>query len=181
MIKVVVMNGSAEVGKNSFVTELGMVASDYGVSVCPLSSIDEVKHAGTMLGIPVFPKTDAKRALWNKIKTAWTEYDDGPFKRSVEKIESIMHIPRQLPTIDIREPVEIAKLKNHYSDGCLTVLVYNPRQTHVPDNPADRNVKDFSYDIIVNNDTDFDTLHSQARSLFYMVAKKNGYDISIKA
>jgi len=81
---VVVINGAARSGKDTFVA---LFKQAFAGVVFSLSTVTDVKLAAEVLGVYESEgKTDATRKLWSDIKDAWTAYNDGPFASIVQKI-----------------------------------------------------------------------------------------------
>ena len=174
MIKAIFINGSAESGKGRFVEYVKELAEEHGIVVLNPSTINSVKSACAVLGVPIEPKTDAKRKLWNKVKAAYIEYNDGPFHEAVKYIDSLNKSAHHIVFVDVREPKELAKFKNHYQDECITLLIKREKLKHVPDNEADRNVDNFSYDHTIRNFGSLDVFREGARVFFkYLMERRN--------
>jgi hypothetical protein len=69
-----------------------------------------------------------------------------------------------------REPAEIARIKEHYADKCLTLLIRRPG-LDVPDNHADKGVDGFDYDFEVYNDGDLGGLARLAKMFKASIAQ----------
>ena len=155
--KIIVINGVAGSGKNTFTGYLKTLMPD----LIEHSTIDTVKKmAWQYLGVDHYQdKTDEKRKLWHELKTAWSNYNDGPLKEILAL--QYWNYDRLL-VVHCREPEEIEKIKNHFGDGCVTILITRPG-VHVPDNSADKGVMGFEYDYLIVNDGGFDDLEKSAR------------------
>lgn len=157
MKKVYVTNGSGFNGKDSFSDLLNKYIPTY-----KYSSIDLVKEILEIAGVPREPKTEEKRLLYSDVKDRLTKYDDIPFK----DVESIVidfknnRIDAEVLLIDIREPEEIARAVKEF--GAEAVLVRNPRVEKIVSNHADRDVENYNYDYIVENDGTLEQLDKVA-------------------
>ena len=85
MLRVVVVNGVAAHGKDSFV-KFAIKHFD-GVAINH-STVATVKEAAKFFGADQdVKKGDAERRLWSDVKDAWTRYNDGPFREIVATVK----------------------------------------------------------------------------------------------
>ena len=147
MKKIFITNGSATNGKDTFAKMMG----DY-ISTYKYSSIDLVKDMLEFAGIPKEPKTEEKRLLYSDTKDRLTKYDDIPFKDITSIVADFKNnkIESEVLLIDIREPEEIARAVKTF--GAETILVRNPNAIKIESNHADRDVENYEYDYIIEND-----------------------------
>lgn len=177
-MKVVIINGSATSGKNEFVAMVDRIARQSGWFTFQHSTVDRVKEAMEMFfGYPgdhaPGAKTDEARAFMSALKDAWTEYNNGPFVEAV-KLAAVMKARfageaegKLALFIHAREPKEIKKLADHFGTDCVTLLVKaHLRVDHVPNNHADREVGQYGYDVIVENNAGLDDLQQEAEGFF---------------
>lgn len=157
MKKVYVTNGSAENGKDSFADFVGKYISTY-----KYSSIDLVKEMFEVVGVSKKEKTEKKRRLWSNGKDLLTEYDDIPFKDVTSIVTDFKNnkIEAEVLFIDIREPEEIARAVETF--GAETILVRNPNAIKIKSNHADRDVENYKYDYIIENDGTLEQLENVA-------------------
>lgn len=146
MKKVFITNGSATNGKDTFAKMIGNYISTY-----KYSSIDLVKDMLEFAGIPKEPKTEEKRLLYSDTKDRLTKYDDIPFKDVTSIVTDFKNnkIEAEVLLIDIREPEEIARAVKTF--GAETILVRNPNAIKIESNHADRDVENYEYDYIIEN------------------------------
>lgn len=158
MKKVYVTNGSAENGKDTFAEFLGKY-----ISVYKYSSIDLVKEMFEVVGVSKDNKTEKKRKLWSDGKDLLTKYDDIPFKDITSIVADFKNnkIETEVLLIDIREPEEIARAVEAF--GAETILVRNPNATKIESNHADRDVENYEYDYIIENNGTLEQLESVTR------------------
>ena len=158
MKKVFITNGSAENGKDTFAEFL----SKY-ISVFKYSSIDLVKEMFEVAGVSKDNKTEKKRKLWSDGKDLLTEYDDIPFKDITSIVADFKNnkIETEVLLIDIREPEEIARAVKTF--GAETILVRNPNAIKIESNHADRDVENYEYDYIIENDGTLEQLEKVAK------------------
>lgn len=158
MKKVYITNGSATNGKDTFAKMIG----DY-ISTYKYSSIDLVKDMLEFAGVPKEPKTEEKRLLYSDTKDRLTKYDDIPFKDITSIVTDFKNnkIETEVLLIDIREPEEIARAVETF--GAETILVRNPNAIKIESNHADRDVENYEYDYIIENDGALEQLERVAK------------------
>ena len=158
MKKIFITNGSATNGKDTFAKMIG----DY-ISTYKYSSIDLVKDMLEFAGIPKEPKTEEKRLLYSDIKDRLTKYDDIPLKDITSIVTDFKNnkIEAEVLLIDIREPEEIARAVEIF--GAETILVRNPNAIKIESNHADRNVENYKYDYIIENNGTLEQLSKVAK------------------
>jgi len=154
MSKLIIINGVAEAGKDTFVNFIDMLSKN---GIRKISTIDQVKRfCEKYMGVEIEPKTDKKRKLWNDMRIAMTAYDDRIFRYVAAEISAIWtHSPEKIITVMCREPEEIQKYKNKFKEKCEAVLIVNEKkQENIPNNEADQGVFNYKYDWhIYNNST----------------------------
>lgn len=157
MKKIYITNGSAENGKDSFAEFVGKYISTY-----KYSSIDLVKEMFEVVGVSKKEKTEKKRKLWSDGKDLLTKYDDIPFKDIASIVTDFKNnkIETEVLLIDIREPEEIARAVETF--GAETILVRNPNAIKIESNHADRDVENYEYDYIIENDGTLEQLERVA-------------------
>lgn len=158
MKKIFITNGSATNGKDTFAKMMG----DY-ISTYKYSSIDLVKDMLEFAGIPKKPKTEGKRLLYSDTKDGLTKYDDIPFKDITSIVADFKNnkIESEVLLIDIREPEEISRAVKTF--GAETILVRNPNAIKIESNHADRDVENYEYDYIIENDGTLEQLERVAK------------------
>lgn len=164
---VVLLNGSATCGKNTFVEQLSSI-----VKVEHWSTVDKYKDILKQF----FPleyneehKTDHIRQFLSEFKALSTKYFNDPYNETMKKIFEFFESPSdaEILFIDIREPEEIQKILNRFSnDEVVTLLIDNPNKECNMSNNSDANVFDFTYDWIVVNDGTIEDLKENAK-IFY--------------
>jgi HD superfamily phosphohydrolase len=156
--KIYILNGSGTVGKG----ELANFISKY-ISTYKYSSIDLVKDMLEFAGIPKEPKTEEKRLLYSDTKDRLTKYDDIPFKDITSIVTDFKNnkIEAEVLLIDIREPEEIARAVETF--GAETILVRNPNAIKINSNHADRDVENYEYDYIIENNGTLEQLERVAK------------------
>ena len=164
MKKVFVTNGSGTNGKDSFARAISKYIPTY-----KYSSIKLVKDMLKVAGIEEEPKTEEKRLLCSDLKDRLTKYDDIPFKDISSLVVDFKDdlIDTDVLLIDIREPEEIARAVETF--GAETILVRNPNAKKIKSNHADRDVENYKYDYIIENDGTLEQLEKVAKVFVYNV------------
>ena len=157
MKKIYITNGSAANGKDTFAKNISQF-----ITVCKYSSIDLVKDMLEYINIPREPKTEKKRLLYSDMKDRLTKYDDIPFKDISSIVKDFKNnlIETEVLLIDIREPEEIARAVETF--GAETILVRKPDAKKIESNHADRDVENYEYDYIIENDGTLEQLEKVA-------------------
>jgi len=164
MKKIVVINGSGEAGKDTFVMFFkeniyhrkivdGYIIGD----TYNISSVDKVKEIARKMGWNG-TKDNTGRKFLSDLKDIWTEYNDGPFRSIITSVNFHLSKSNKTPLqkmydgiffLHIREPHEIQKIKDFYEDECTTLLIRRHQNDFT--NHADSNVENYEYDYIVEN------------------------------
>lgn len=175
MKKIYITNGSAENGKDSFAEFVGKYISTY-----KYSSIDLVKEMFEVVGVSKKEKTEKKRKLWSDGKDLLTKYDDIPFKDIASIVTDFKNnkIETEVLLIDIREPEEIARAVETF--GAETILVRNPNAIKIESNHADRDVENYEYDYIIENDGTLEQLDKMAYLFSEQVIKNSCFETPVK-
>lgn len=158
MKKIFITNGSGTAGKDSFVTAVGKY-----VPVYKYSAIDLVKDMLEVAGISRTHKTEETRLLMSDMKDMLTEYGDIPFKDVSAAVMDFKNglVDADVMFIDIREPDEIARAVKEF--GAKTILVRNPNTNKIDSNHADRDVENYEYDYIIENNGTLEQLEKMAK------------------
>lgn len=186
---VVILNGTGGSGKSTLVDICDEISKGENIDVFvnELSSIDPIRNAVSNIIGDCNEKDEKYRMLLCKMKAAWVEYDDfGPTYYISDNINSIIKNSRMgshefsnywynkfanIIFVHVREPEEIVKLRNilygTYGGqlGVTSVLITGrvDPQSHISD--SDRNVNNYTYDIVINNNEDILYLYKYASLL----------------
>lgn len=153
---VIIINGSAEVGKNQFCD-----FCSFYTKCKSISTVDKVKDAYKLLGW-TGEKTEQHRKALSDIKDIGTKNLDHPFqyiKQVIEKFRS--NDIDNILFIHSREPEEISRFVQSF--GCKTLLIKNPNVKQIDTNHADAEVENYDYDYVIINDGSLDDLKEKAR------------------
>lgn len=177
-MKVIVINGSCQVGKDKFVN---IFKDKYKkLRVKNISSIDKVKSVAEIAFGWNGKKDEKSRKMLSDIKRSWAEFNDGPTKYIFEKInidteyciEQNKKLENNIYFLHIREPEEIDKIKNKYEKNCTTILIRKNTE-FIPNNDSDKNVENYKYDFIVENNEDIKQLEKSVGNFFKYLNQKN--------
>lgn len=158
MKKIFITNGSGTNGKDTFARMVGKYIPTY-----KYSSINLVKEMLKVAGIDEKEKTEEYRLLCSDIKDRLTRYDDIPLKDVATIVTDFKNnlIDTDVLLIDIREPKEIARAVEAF--GAETILICNPNIRKIESNHADRDVENYKYDYIIENDGTLEQLEKVAK------------------
>jgi len=174
-MKIIIVNGSSGVGKDEFAN---LFKKNYQNKCYNWSTIDKVKKISKNNFGWNGDKTDEARKFLSEIKRIWTEFNNGPFihmKKKILKHHSNLeknHKTNIVYFIHCREPLEIKKFQNEFGDRCITLLVKR-NNIEIPDNESDKNVEDFIYDYIIENDGDKKDLEEKAIKFIKKIKASN--------
>lgn len=154
MKEVFIINGNGGVGKDTFVSLVSEL-----VPTVNFSSVDKVKEIARIIGWDG-GKTEKDRKFLSDLKLLCTDYNNMPFNSMKDKVEEFMNGDHTFLFLHIREPQEIEKAKIAF--GAKTVLVKRDSVEHITSNMADKNVFDYNYDFVVNNNGTLDELRNEA-------------------
>lgn len=178
MVKVIVINGIARSGKDTFVEKVREKVGDE-IEVINLSTIDPVKRALIELGWDGKTKDVDTRNMLAKMKRLWIDILDGPFNYIIKTIDDIIIDKGGVPLcffVHCREPEEIENLKVYYKQlsidnpncgiDCITLLISRDN-LYIPKNGADDVVNDYSYDHKVDNSGSLSLLEYHAMNFLH--------------
>lgn len=180
---VFILNGAGANGKDTFVARLSNsdIMAEYAI-VAHISSVDRVYDAiSALLGTVHYEKTNEWRTLMAKVKSAWLEYDDGPYHYVMDKIMEHYANHRNRESylfIDIREPNEINRVRTECMNRgipCFTVYVHGLNAPENYTNSSDRNVESYTYDFVIHNIPDDYEYLDREIELFALWAKQARY------
>ena len=163
-MKVIVVNGVARSGKDSFVD---YCLEELAPNGAKWSSIDFVKDVAKYCGWNGV-KDEKGRKFLSDLKDLLTEWDDVPMKKLSEAVRNMKH--RELKTkqpqflfVFVREPKEIAKIVDKF--GAITVCVRRTEAEKVtPNNHADLEVLYYDYNFYIDNNKDLEHLKLAAET-----------------
>lgn len=159
-MKIFIVNGAGGSGKTTFERMVENIAEQEGYDIRVLSTIDYVKGVARQCGWNG-EKTLNDRRFLSDLKDALTRWKDVPYQ-FIKK--QIFHLGTEIKAdavfIDCREPEEIARFVKDYN--AITILVQRGSSV-VYGNHADDNVKNYQYDIVIDNSRGLDELNQEAQ------------------
>lgn len=163
--QIFVINGSAGVGKDTFVDAVEEALEDVNTEywVENYSSVTRVKQIAESCGWNSEIKTEKDRKFLSDLKLLLTEYNDLPFKDLGYVVEGFLHDGLEnskMLFLHIREPEEIAKAAEAFN--AKTILIKRDSVKHITSNMADNNVYNYNYDIIIDNNGTLEDLQVKA-------------------
>jgi len=157
--KIIVINGSSNSGKDTFVKYFNSMTD---IAVFNHSTIDNVREMFVKLGYKNERMIVEYRSLMCEIKKFLVKYDNIPFKDMVKDYERYNSCMNSFVLfIHSREPDEIEQFVNYFND-CVTVLIRR-KGIDVPNNSADMGVNDYEYDYIIDNNGTLKQLEEKVR------------------
>lgn len=149
--KIIVINGTGGVGKDTFVS---FCAED--LKVLNVSAVDKVKEAAQILVGWNGEKDEKTRKFLADLKKLSIDYNDAPTKYIVSKAEEFQSSDYDIMFVHIREIDEIEKLRKLLE--LKTLLITSNRIQLITSNSSDKNVYEYDYDYYVSNDGTLDDL-----------------------
>ena len=160
--QVFIINGSGGSGKDTFVNlvrEYEEERLNQNNLVDNFSSVDKVKEIARIIGWDG-KKTEKDRKFLSDLKLLCTEYNNMPFKSMQEKVEEFENDNAEFLFLHIGEPEEIEKAKKAFDAETILIIRDNIKQ--IVSNMADKNVRDYNYDIVIYNNDTLEELKSKA-------------------
>lgn len=161
---VVIINGSAGVGKDTFVA----ICNSF-CKVMNYSSINEIKRLAKLIGWDG-NKDEKGRKLLSDLKVAMSDYCDLPFQLMKNKYEEFIKSDADILFLHIREPEEIARAASEFN--AITLLIKNKNVKQITSNMADANVYDLNYDAVIDNSRTLDDLKNIAKWFIGILEKE---------
>lgn len=176
-MKIIVVNGSQRVGKDTFIDFCIDILKENGKFGKKISTIDYVKEVAKFCGWDG-RKNDKDRKFLSDLKNVLIEWNDIPFKKVCKEIDILHSLEIKLNNFNYsylfvlcREPDEIEKIVNAFDT--ITVLVVNKKaeSMYQTSNRADKEVKEYNYDVCIMNNFSLDNLRISAETFL----KKEGF------
>lgn len=138
---VIVINGSAEVGKDTLCETAGKY-----YRVMNVSSIDPIKKIASENGWNG-DKNEKSRKFLADLKQLFVDFNDLPQRYLMEKYREFLRGDGEILFVHIREPEEIAKFKDSVGEDCVTLLIRGREDARKEwHNAADDEVENYQYD-----------------------------------
>ena len=168
-MKIIIINGSAESGKDTFVDIFRKISTD---KVKNLSTVDRVKDFMIDLGWDRSKDEKSRQTIYI-IKKIITDFNDGIFIDMIKKIKTLTDWHGyDIIFVHCREPEEIEKFVNYYGKGVCKTLLITRSGVKKYNNNSDKNVNNYDYDYKVLNSSDLSDLENQVK---FFINWLNGY------
>lgn len=162
--QIFVINGFGGVGKDTFVELVSLELNNKLKrfhTVVNFSSVDRVKEIAREIGWDG-RKTEKDRKFLSDLKSLTRDYCDMPFRSMKNEIKEFLESEEgQVLFLHIREPEEIKRVVNEFC--AKTILVVRDSVTQITSNTSDKNVFDYHYDFIVDNNGAIEELREKAK------------------
>lgn len=163
--QVVIINGNGGVGKDTFINALKIIAR-HRMTIWNYSSVDKIKEIAKMIGWDG-NKDEKSRKLLSDLKALCDNYNNLTFEAMQSKVDEFKRSDASILFLHIREPHNIEAAKIAFD--AETVLVTRDAVEQITSNDSDKNVAEYDYDFIVNNDGDISDLGDECdRFLQYL-------------
>lgn len=154
--KIVVINGSGGVGKDTFIQCCKKIEP-----VQNISSVDKVKEAARILVGWKNEKDEKARKLLADLKKLATEYNDAPYRYIKDSIKHFLQSDENtILFLHVREIEQIKRLQKEFD--IITLLVKNIRIKEITSNTSDANVSQYNYNYIIENNGTIEELQQKA-------------------
>lgn len=159
---IIIINGPPAAGKDTFVQFCAEIKM-FTASVYNFSTIDYVKDLAKQMGWDG-SKTPKNRKFLSDLKQLLTDWNDIPFKETVEDIELTIYWSDKdtLIFVHCREPEEIKKLKDYFQDKAITLFIDRKVNEEEISNTSDLNVRNYEYDYYIENNGTLSDLRAAA-------------------
>ncbi len=158
MKKIFVQNSVGGSGKDTWASLLNKYIPTYKYSI-----VDLPKEAAKVLGWDG-GKTEKDRKFLSDVMDLSTDYNDAPFKDVLSLVTDFKNSKDfdeyDVLIIDMRDPKDIARAVDVF--GAETILIRNPNVGKIESNHADRDVENYKYDYIIENDGTLEQLENVA-------------------
>lgn len=162
--QIFVINGSGGVGKDTFVELVSVELNDKLKkfhTVVNFSSVDKVKEIAREIGWDG-KKSEKDRKFLSDLKSLTSDYCDMPFQSMKNKIkEFIGSDEEQVLFLHIREPEEIKRVVDEFK--AKSILIVRDSVMHITSNVSDKNVFDYYYDFVIENNGTIEDLRNKVR------------------
>ena len=145
-MKIILINGAGGVGKDTFV-EICQRMMDKD-KILNISTVDLIKQAAKILGWNE-QKDEKGRKFLSDLKDLATEYSDLSVSYISKTILQAQEDGTEAIFVHCREPEELARLKERFD--AITLLIKNNRVKPIESNHADRDIEQYEYDFVIEN------------------------------
>lgn len=159
MKKIFVQNSVGGSGKDTWASLLNKY-----IPTLKYSIVDLPKEAAKVLGWDG-GKTEKDRRFLSDIMDLSTDYNDAPFKDVLSLVTDFKnnkdYAEYEVLVIDMRDPKDITRAVETFS--AETILIRKPDVKKIVSNHADRDVENYEYDYIIENDGTLEQLETVAK------------------
>ena len=159
MKKIFIQNSVGGSGKDTWASLLNKY-----IPTLKYSIVDLPKEAAKVLGWDG-GKTEKDRRFLSDIMDLSTDYNDAPFKNVLSLVTDFKsskdYAEYKILIIDMRDPKDIVRAVETF--GAETILIRNPKVEKIESNHADRDVENYEYDYIIENDGSLEQLERVAK------------------
>ena len=159
MKKIYITSGVGRSGKDTFTSLLNKYIPTYKYSI-----VDLPKEAAKVLGWNG-GKSEKDRRFLSDIMDLSTEYNDAPFQDILSLVTDFNNskdfAEYKVLIIDMRDPKDISRAVKEFK--AETILVRSPNVRKIVSNHADRDVENYKYDYIIENDGTLEQLEKVAK------------------
>lgn len=113
-----------------------------------ISTVDLIKQAAKILGWNE-QKDEKGRKFLSNLKDLATEYSDLSVSYISKTILQAQEDGTEAIFVHCREPEELARLKERFD--AITLLIKNNRVKPIESNHADRDIEQYEYDFVIEN------------------------------
>lgn len=158
-MKIFIVNGTGGSGKTTVEKMIQNIAEQNNKKILITSTIDFVKSIAAKIGWDGSKEPKDRRFL-SDLKDAMTRWNDVPYQRIKEQIIDCKKEDYEAIFIDCREPEEIKRFVNEYN---ATTIIVQRGPVVLLGNHADDNVRNYQYDITIDNSRGLAELEEEAR------------------
>lgn len=167
-MSIFIVNGAPGCGKTTFESMVKLESEKNSCIVGVYSTIDFVKEIAKKCGWDG-TKSPENRKFLSDLKDLLTEWNDVPYKETLKWIEKFefrlwqwdVNINRSIIFIDCREPNEIKRLCDTLKAKSILIRRADVENLEAS-NHADKNVLNYKYDIVIDNNGNLDDLRQKA-------------------
>lgn len=171
--QIFVINGFGGVGKDTFVELVSAELNDRLKrfhTVVNFSSVDRVKEIAKEIGWKG-KKSEKDRKFLSDLKSLTKDYCDMPFQSMKNKAENFQKSDKEkILFLHIREPEEIERAVKEF--GAKTILITRNDVEHIVSNESDKNVFNYDYDFVINNNGTIEDLKDKVDNFIKILMER---------
>jgi len=155
---IIILNGTAKSGKTTF----AKLCKKYFYCTYNISTITPIKNALKCMFVDIDKKDDRTRKLMSDLKDTMTNFNECSkifVQKEIERLNKLGMV--YILFVDAREPEEIKWFKDNIQ--AKTLLIRNKNIKILETNHADKNIENFNYDYIINNDESLEEMEVKAK------------------